>query len=446
MRSSTQTATLPTDVAIRAEGLSKRYTLGPSTAGSTLRDELSARIGALFGGRRQQAPAGGEFWALTNVSFDVHVGEILGLIGHNGAGKTTLLRILSRITDPTAGRAVTRGRVGSLLEVGTGFHPELSGRENIFLNGAILGMSSAEINRKFDQIVDFSGVGRFLDTPVKRYSSGMHVRLAFAVAAHLQPDILIVDEVLAVGDAAFQQRCLGKMGEVARSGRTVLLVSHNMNAVLNLCHRAIVLEHGEVAFAGRPAEAVRNYLESTTAAGAGFADVTKHPGRPPHMTSIVNSVGLRTLPTGPFVSRVNTGDDLLIDIDYECGDRTVDVVQVGISSLSGYRLLTVGTHLSSSSVNGISGSGTIRCRLPHVPLTAGEYHVTVMMTRRLPWQDLDYVEAALRFHVDVNDYFGTGLAPLPAQGPMAQRSEWNLTHAGFEPKDARATAAVGALR
>ena len=210
-----------TEPAIQVEGLSKRYRLG-ATQG------LSSRLMTLAKGR---LPRRDSFWALKDVSFDVPRGEVLGVIGGNGAGKSTLLKILSRITDPTEGRAVVRGRVGSLLEVGTGFHPELTGKENIFLSGAVLGMSRAEVKRHFDEIVDFAGIEKFLQTPVKRYSSGMYVRLAFAVAAHLQPEVLIVDEVLAVGDASFQSRCLGRMSDVAKSGRTVLFVSHNMDAI-----------------------------------------------------------------------------------------------------------------------------------------------------------------------------------------------------------------------
>lgn len=223
-----------TQPAIQVEGLSKRYRLG-ATQG------LSSRLMTLARGR---LPRRDSFWALKDVSFDVPRGEVLGVIGGNGAGKSTLLKILSRITDPSEGRAVVRGRVGSLLEVGTGFHPELTGKENIYLSGAVLGMSRSEVKRHFDEIVDFAGIEKFLQTPVKRYSSGMYVRLAFAVAAHLQPEVLIVDEVLAVGDASFQSRCLGRMGEVAKSGRTVLFVSHNMDAIRQLCTRAIHLREG----------------------------------------------------------------------------------------------------------------------------------------------------------------------------------------------------------
>lgn len=250
---------MSSEPAIVAEGVGKRYRLGERESYRALRDVLAGTVAAPF--RRQRKPgASRELWALEDVSFTLGRGDVLGLIGANGAGKSTLLKVLSRITDPTRGRVTLRGRVGSLLEVGTGFHPELTGRENIMLNGTILGMRRAEIMRRFDEIVEFAGVQRFLDTPVKRYSSGMQVRLAFAVAAHLEPEILLVDEVLAVGDAEFQQKCLGKMKDVSREGRTVVFVSHNLAAVRSLCPRALVLEKGRLTFDGPTEEAVHRYL------------------------------------------------------------------------------------------------------------------------------------------------------------------------------------------
>jgi lipopolysaccharide transport system ATP-binding protein len=237
---------------ITVSGLGKRYVLRHEQRADNLRDTLTHGVKGLLRRFHGHAdPGSEEFWALRDVGFSVSQGEVVGIVGRNGAGKSTLLKVLSRITEPTTGRVTLRGRVASLLEVGTGFHPELSGRENIFLNGAILGMSRAEIRRKFDEIVAFAEVERFLDTPVKHYSSGMYVRLAFAVAAHLEPEILIVDEVLSVGDMAFQRKCLGKMQAVAASeGRTVLFVSHNTSAVQNLCTRVLLLERGELAFDG----------------------------------------------------------------------------------------------------------------------------------------------------------------------------------------------------
>jgi lipopolysaccharide transport system ATP-binding protein len=256
------------DIAIRVEGLSKQYRIGKQEKYRTLRDTLAEAFAAPFkrayGLLRGNASAAGNLdetiWALRDVSFEVKKGEVVGFIGRNGAGKSTLLKVLSRITGPTEGRVAIYGRVGALLEVGTGFHPELTGRENIYLNAAILGMSRAEINRKFDEIVAFAEVEKFIDTPVKHYSSGMGLRLGFAVAAHLEPEILIVDEVLAVGDVAFQKKCLGKMGQVAGEGRTVLFVSHNMAAVRNLCPRAILLESGSILTSGPTEEVITRYL------------------------------------------------------------------------------------------------------------------------------------------------------------------------------------------
>jgi lipopolysaccharide transport system ATP-binding protein len=249
---------------VRVEGLSKRYRLGARAGHDTLRDSL---VGALKSPLRRGRRAGETLWALRDVSFEVAPGEVVGIVGRNGAGKSTLLKILSRITEPTSGRVELYGRIGSLLEVGTGFHPELTGRENIFLNGAILGMRRREIAAKFDEIVAFAEIERFIDTPVKRYSSGMYTRLAFAVAAHLEPEILLVDEVLAVGDAAFQKKCLGKMGEVAREGRTVLFVSHNMTAVNQLCSRAVLLAGGRLALEGPTPEVVAEYFREGSDGG-----------------------------------------------------------------------------------------------------------------------------------------------------------------------------------
>ena len=268
------------DPVITVENLSKRYLVGHQSAqrkhGATLRDVIEREAGnfarkavdVIRGRQIVQGDEIEEFWALKDVSFEVKQGEVFGIIGRNGAGKSTLLKILSRITEPTEGRIRLVGRTGSLLEVGTGFHPELTGRENIFLNGVILGMARSEIRKKFDEIVAFAEVEKFLDTPVKRYSSGMYVRLAFAVAAHLEPEILIIDEVLAVGDANFQEKCLGKIRDVATDGRTVLFVSHNMSAVTQLTKRAIVLNHGIVSFVGAPTDAVEKYLQSARANSA----------------------------------------------------------------------------------------------------------------------------------------------------------------------------------
>ena len=256
------------DFAIKVENVSKKYELGVIGAG-TLYHTMWGYLDKLKRGGNKSIAQEKEFWALKDVNFEIKKGEVMGIIGHNGAGKSTLLKVLSRITEPTTGRITIKGRVASLLEVGTGFHPELSGRENIFLNGSILGMSKQEIKSKFDEIVEFSGVEKFLDTPVKRYSSGMYVRLAFAVAAHLEPEILVIDEVLSVGDAEFQKKCLGKMGELSGGGRTVVFVSHNMGAVRDLCNSCIVMNHGQITYSGNVNDGIDNYLSNTSVSATG---------------------------------------------------------------------------------------------------------------------------------------------------------------------------------
>ena len=285
------------DAVITVEGISKRYLLGKRRSKDDgirhlMEDALRAPLRWLRSRRESSEGGAEEYWALKDVTFEVKRGEVVGIVGRNGAGKSTLLKILSRITEPTSGRISIDGRVASLLEVGTGFHPELTGRENIFLNGAILGMSRVEIRRKFDEIVAFSEVEKFLDTPVKRYSSGMYVRLAFAVAAHLEPEILIVDEVLAVGDAQFQKKCMGKMSEVAKGGRTILFVSHNLGAVSNICTAGLLLQGGKRLFAGTAAHTVEAYLSAgATTTGEVSWPLAERPGTPRLRINSVRVVG-----------------------------------------------------------------------------------------------------------------------------------------------------------
>ncbi len=303
--------------AIKAEGIGKQFKIGAEVDRSpTLRDALVRA--ASWPARVLRGEAGGpteKIWALRDVSFEVKQGEVLGVIGRNGAGKSTLLKILSRVTEPSEGYAEITGRVGSLLEVGTGFHPELTGRENIFLNGAVLGMKRAEIQSKFDEIVEFAGVAKFIDTPVKRYSSGMYLRLAFSVAAHLEPEILVVDEVLAVGDAEFQRKCLGKMGEVAEAGRTVLFVSHNMSAILRLTEKAIVLDKGRMVHAAPTREAVEYYMAS------GFSQSGERLWSPedvPAESAPFRPIALRVRdPRGAVIDTVRAIEPLAIEIEYE---------------------------------------------------------------------------------------------------------------------------------
>ena len=360
-----------TDVAIRAEGLSKRYRIGGARAGRTLRETLSAAARAPF--RRGARALRETIWALKDVSFEIAPGEVVGVIGRNGAGKSTLLKILSRITEPTAGRAEVHGRVGSLLEVGTGFHNELTGRENIFLNGAILGMRKAEIARKFDEIVAFAEVERFIDTPVKHYSTGMYLRLAFAVAAHLEPEILLVDEVLAVGDAAFQKKCLGKMGDIAQQGRTVLFVSHNLSAILELCSRAVLVDGGRVSFDGSPGQAVGRYLERGEARA--YVDLDALPHRGPQTFARLRSLSLRDC-SGQSTSCFRMGEPIAAKIRLDVA-APVEEAEVGlkISSRHGTAI-----HYFCSNWEGVQGRfhrGTYELEVvvPQVLLYPGTYQI-----------------------------------------------------------------------
>ena len=364
---------------IEVEKLSKRYRLGKFNA-QTIREEVEQLI-ARFRNRattrgRKLAGETAEFWALENVSFSVQPGEVLGIIGRNGAGKSTLLKILSRITEPTSGFARIRGRVGSLLEVGTGFHPELTGRENIFLNGAILGMRRAEVKAKFDEIVAFAEVDRFIDTPVKRYSSGMYVRLAFAVAAHLEPDILVVDEVLAVGDAEFQRKCLGRMGEIAKDGRTVLFVSHNMTAIRELCVKSLWLQDGKVRKAGLINEIVYAYLRDVRASastGVFSASQTKSDGRVELLSyRVTNAAGEDNPPPG-------TKEDVVIHVKLKI-NRKIAQAAYGISIINQFGVLmtcinTVEQGLVPAPLQ--AGEATISIKIKNIVFLPGIYTASV---------------------------------------------------------------------
>ena len=353
--------------AIRVSRLSKSYRIGSRRDGyRTLRDAISRSLS--FRRADQQAGDSGRIWALKDVSFEVGSGEAVGIIGRNGAGKSTMLKILSRITEPTTGKAWIQGRVGSLLEVGTGFHPELTGIENVYLNGAILGMKRAEIARKFDQIISFAGVEKFVDTPVKHYSSGMYLRLAFAVAAHLEPQILLIDEVLAVGDLEFQRRCLGKMGEVARQGRTVLFVSHNMSAVRALCSRSIWLEGGEVAADGDSDSVVASYI-------ARMSDTERFWSNPDSGFNL-NRVALKN-GHGVETSTFRPGDDLIVEAHYEAlteitRPHFIVIVQSDLGPCFAANMLIDGQAPAS-----IHGSGVVSCRFRQIPLLPRSYSITM---------------------------------------------------------------------
>ncbi len=394
---------------IQVSGLSKRYIIGHQRErGDDLRHALENAVRAplrWFGaGRKRSGATREEFWALRDVDFEVGQGEVVGVIGSNGAGKSTLLKILSRITEPTEGRIRLRGRVASLLEVGTGFHPELSGRENIYLNGAILGMTRREIRTKFDEIVAFSDIERFLDTPVKRYSSGMYVRLAFAVAAHLEPEILIVDEVLAVGDAAFQKKCLGKMDEVAHQGRTVLFVSHNMPMVVHLCRRGVMLKGGRVFADGPVRTVVDRYLADV--AGNAAEDLGARNDRSGDREVIATRVELLDADGAPAPQFV-TGQRSVIRVHYRCRDSSASFeCRAGIIVRRSEQLCMV---LSSWMVSKesliFSGEGAVDFVIPEMPLGEGCYALgTFFESSALH----DAVEHAAEMSVADGDFFGTG--------------------------------------
>ena len=419
-----------TSAIVTIEGLGKRYRLrhlqdGAGPGYDTLRDTLAATAAApwrwLRRGARPVAPSREDFWALKDVSLEIAPGEVVGIIGRNGAGKSTLLKILSRITEPTEGRVTLQGRVASLLEVGTGFHPELTGRENIFLNGAILGMSRAEITRKFDEIVRFAEVERFLDTPVKHYSSGMYVRLAFAVAAHLEPEILVVDEVLAVGDAEFQKKCLGKMHDVSQGGRTVLFVSHNLAAVEALCDRAVLLRAGRLDADGPVAGIIARYhaqTSSRTSSTHAF-DRSRRATRAPIFTSasLVDAEGRDT-------SQIPLGGELVLEIGLRSARRLrAPSLGIGIDDVMGQRLLTLHNPIQGSVLDDIEGSGSVRCRVRSFPLAPGEYVVKLALSDRT--EEIDVVENAFTFEVVNADGLKDGRGHL--RGLCVAPSEWTYS-------------------
>lgn len=365
---------------ISVDGLSKRYRIRHNAQRySSLREEMVSAVTNIlkrpFGGASHvRSETTEDFWALKDVNFTVERGDRLGIVGRNGAGKSTLLKILSRITEPTEGRVEIRGRVSSLLEVGTGFHPELSGRENIFLNGAILGMRASEVRQKFDQIVEFAEVERFLDTPVKRYSSGMYVRLAFAVAAHLEPDVLVVDEVLAVGDAQFQKKCLGRMEELSLSGRTILFVTHNMDAMLALCNRGLVIDKGTVVFDGGPLKARQHYLSQMSSAEY---SVARNAGRGGSGSAHIESVWIKF--NDPMSAMIQCGEPLNIHliahVEENYRARADLQVAFSINSLEGQRLHTVISSWDGTVVDASSGEIRVVCEMESVPLVPGKYLV-----------------------------------------------------------------------
>lgn len=402
------------DIAIRVDGIGKSYRLGARAEKyRSLREAIASTLAAPFRGARNLFRSGGPgstLWALRDVSFEVAHGEVLGIIGRNGAGKSTLLKILSRVTEPTAGFAEVHGRMGSLLEVGTGFHPELTGRENVFLNGAILGMSRAEVQRKFDAIVAFAETEKFIDTAVKHYSSGMYLRLAFSVAAHLEPDILVVDEVLAVGDAAFQKKCLGKMSEVSGQGRTVLLVSHNMASIQALCDRVLVLEGGRLVLSDKPEVAIRKYLDHEVQQVEGSLDLAQHPNRvTAPERAIFRSLTLRD-EAGAVTSTFPMGSRIVFEIEVDTADRPLNTPFATIViEKAGTRICVLGTHYMVKDPFRLDGRMVMRCSWNPGWLAPGLYTVSRLSIKNYSHGDkLDTIEDPLSFEIVAKDVYGTG--------------------------------------
>lgn len=363
-------------------------------------------------------------WALREVSFSIERGEVVGFIGRNGAGKSTLLKLLSRIARPTEGRLEMRGRVASLLEVGTGFHPELTGRENIFMNGTVLGMTNREIRRKFDEIVAFSGVEKFLETPVKRYSSGMKVRLGFSVAAHLEPETLIIDEVLAVGDAEFQRRCLGKMRDTAAGGRTVLFVSHNMGAVRNLCTRCISLADGRLIEDGPPDQVIGNYLAAFSAPTSN-AFTTDNPDR--KTSGPVRMMGGRIRDaSGNLTSTLVSGEPATFEVDLQADEGSHRCnLRLILRDGEGLNLGSLDSGLESGGVT-VDSTRTIRVTVPRLPLPLGEYSLGAAVIGN-DHSLSDQIPAALPFTVDTATFFTSGRTPPARLGRLLLEQKWDFS-------------------
>jgi len=408
------------NIAIRVENLSKQYKIGLAQhRHDTLRDQVVNGLRSLLlrNGRLSDII----FWALKDISLEIKQGEVVGIIGRNGAGKSTLLKILSRITEPTAGIATIQGRVRSLLEVGTGFHPELTGRENVYLNGAIMGMKKAEIVRKFDQIVAFAEVDGFIDTPVKRYSSGMYVRLAFAVAAHLEPEIMIVDEVLAVGDTAFQRKCLGKMGDVAKEGMTVLFVSHNMAAMQGLCSKCFLLTSGQLVAEGVPETVVGQYLADVsdgTPAVLGQRKDRQGSGKIQFQeVSILDG-------NGRPIDLALSGQDIEIALSYRSRDgKPISRLDAHITfyTMLGQFMFTCSSESSGHLLDVLPADGRLVCRIPELPLSPGRYVINLFST--VGGVIADWVQQASYINVAAGDYFGTGQL-RPQQEGFLVKNKW----------------------
>jgi lipopolysaccharide transport system ATP-binding protein len=410
------------EVAIRVEGLGKRYRIGQLVRYRALRDSLTDAmyapahlISSLLRGTNGKQPKGENyFWALKDVSLTIPEGQVVGLIGRNGAGKSTLLKILSRITEPTSGHARIRGRIGSLLEVGTGFHPELTGRENIYLSGAILGMRKNEIDRNFEAIVEFAEMGQFVDTPVKHYSSGMYVRLAFAVAAHLEPEILLIDEVLAVGDAGFQKKCLGKMDDIAGTGRTIVFVSHNMAAIQNLCTSAYLLTAGQVSASGSVGEVIARYLHDVSSVE--YKPLRERNDRQGNGKLRFEDVDLKSAVCGSQAS---------FDIAYSGSGSLRNVhISMGFYTPLGQGALYVSNELVGKFFKEIPGKGIFHCNFEKLPLLPGSYSINLFCT--VNGIIADWLTDAARINVEDGDFYSTGKLPPQGYGSVAVPHDWRI--------------------
>jgi lipopolysaccharide transport system ATP-binding protein len=423
------------DSIIQVENLGKKYIIDHQQEANSrptlLKEAIDDGIKALIARKsrkyeRQIDRAKEEFWALKDVSFEVKQGDRIGIIGRNGAGKSTLLKALSRIIEPTKGRISLRGRVASLLEVGTGFHPELTGRENIYLNGAILGMTKAEIRRKFDEIVDFAEVEKFLDTPVKRYSSGMYVRLAFAVAAHLEPEILIVDEVLAVGDIEFQKKCLGRMKNVASEGRTILFVSHQMSAVNHLCSSGLVLNKGQVAFFGKTESAIKHYLDLSVQTQQNESDNLQS-FRPTWANALITSIRILDA-SDREQNSFPLGADITFEMTFTASEENrlkSPVMGVVINHAILGTICGVNTRMTGFYLNrGAYASATLRCTLKNTPFLQGNYTVDIWLGDGSI--DIDMLERCLNFQVQEVDIYQTGYPPFANMGAIFLKPEWQV--------------------
>ena len=410
--------------AVRVEDLSKQFKIGAAkNQNDTLRDELAGWFKSSCRRIRKSLRSDDAFWALKDVSLEIKKGDVAGIIGRNGAGKSTLLKILSRITEPTRGVAEIHGRVASLLEIGTGFHAELSGRENTYLSGVTLGMGKKEIDRKFDEIVAFAEVEQFIDTPVKHYSSGMYLRLAFAVAAHLETEILLLDEVLAVGDSAFQRKCLAKMGDLAKQGRTILFVSHNLAAVQSLCSVAHLFEDGRLIQSGRTKDVMQSYLSSIPAlCSVPLIQRTDRKGNGKLKFTDIQCFSRDGSPVGA----IQSGEDLQISVGYIGSDDDLSNIYMAIDIFeqTGQCMLSLCNVMVGTEFNSVPSKGRFSCRIERLPLLPGRYPITIFC--RANGDIVDWVQQAGLLSVEPGDFFGTGRLPPSTHGGTLVPHHWQV--------------------